>query len=834
MKRILLILVAMFALVMAAPAAAHAWSFSLTPTSIEKFGYGTGTGHTTTGNSTWSPLAVYASDGGIRSNVGQVFTPSANGFRVQWSDGASVGATEKIMTDSDLRMQFQYGTSGKAVGTYSSTYRLSHTGATPTTADVALKAYVQPWNQCTDGLDNDSDGLRDWKKGAGGSTANADTDCLDMNDTTEGGGALTPPATPSNVTCVYKSGQIDVSWTDNANNETEQYVHTQVTSNGGLGQDLPVGANTTSKSVTTNLLNGSQFDSWVNASNAAGGSSSAQTSYCRGMPLATPGGVDATSVDTDTINVVWTDIAGETGYTLQRDTASSFPSPTNITLAANTASYTDNAVTGDGTRTYYYRVKPTRTGQATDVTSAFDGTTPPPPDTGVSPTAPVAISGVANSSTAITATWDDNATTETGYEVQRDTNSGFTSPTSVTKAAGATSHQFTGLTASTAYYLRVRALCSPNCVASAWTTISAPVSTPGTPAAPTAPSGPNANSISSTEINVGWTDASNDETSFELQRSTSSTFTSPVTITKGANVTAHADTGLTASTQYFYRVRAVNSVGNSAYSATASATTQAAGGGGSWWKPTANVGQWYWQLSDALNTNNANTVNILDTDPDLVTAAQISTWKANRVAAGGNPKAICYVSAGTAENFRADYQQFLDIDQARRAAGDSNGILGGVLPEWQDERWLDGEDFQYFQHLIAARVDQCVADGFDAVEFDNMDGYTNDPATLTASEQLTYNRALASLAHSKNLGVFLKNDVDQLTALQPDFDGAINEQCNEFGECGGYSVFLNANKPVFQAEYQSGTGGCASAVAAGRNAIYRDINLTAAGRYVKC
>ena len=224
---------------------------------------------------------------------------------------------------------------------------------------------------------------------------------------------------------------------------------------------------------------------------------------------------------------------------------------------------------------------------------------------------------------------------------------------------------------------------------------------------------------------------------------------------------------------------------------------------------------------------------MIDVDPDNVTAAQIAAWKAARPA--GQAKAICYVSAGTAENFRADYSQFTAIDQQRRAAGDSNGILGAVLPDWPDERWLDGQDFQYFRHLIAARVDNCVADGFDGVEFDNVDGYTNDPNTLTASEQLTYNRALAALAHEKGLAAFLKNDVDQLTALQPDFDGAINEQCAQFSECDGYSVFTGANKPVLQAEYGTkNTTRCNQANAAGRWAAYYALALSASSRYEKC
>jgi hypothetical protein len=51
------------------------------------------------------------------------------------------------------------------------------------------------------------------------------------------------------------------------------------------------------------------------------------------------------------------------------------------------------------------------------------------------------------------------------------------------------------------------------------------------------------------------------------------------------------------------------------------------------------------------------------------------------------------------------------------------------------------------------------------------------------------------------LSIALKNDLDQLNDLVGDFDFAVNEQCHEFNECGGYQVFIASGKPVFNAEY---------------------------------
>ena len=69
-------------------------------------------------------------------------------------------------------------------------------------------------------------------------------------------------------------------------------------------------------------------------------------------------------------------------------------------------------------------------------------------------------------------------------------------------------------------------------------------------------------------------DNANNETGFKIDRATSSDFTQNlVTTTVGTGVTSYAYTGLSASTTYYYRVRATNSAGDSANTTAVSATT---------------------------------------------------------------------------------------------------------------------------------------------------------------------------------------------------------------------------------------------------------------------
>ena len=225
--------------------------------------------------------------------------------------------------------------------------------------------------------------------------------------------------------------------------------------------------------------------------------------------------------------------------------------------------------------------------------------------------------------------------------------------------------------------------------------------------------------------------------------------------------------------------------------ATAAALLVTACGGGSSgnggdatsrWSPAVSD-TWQWQLSGTVNT--AYDVKVYDIDLFDTPQSTIAQLKAQ------GRRVVCYFSAGSSENWRADFSKF--------GAGD----MGQPLDGWAGERWLDTRSANV-RAVMKSRLELAAAKGCDGVEPDNMDAYTNDPGLpLNAGTQLDYNRFLAREAHALGLAIGLKNDVDQLAALAPDFDFAVNEQCHEYNECGGYSAFTSAGKPVFNAEYQS-------------------------------
>ncbi len=91
---------------------------------------------------------------------------------------------------------------------------------------------------------------------------------------------------------------------------------------------------------------------------------------------------------------------------------------------------------------------------------------------------------------------------------------------------------------------------------------------------PEAPTALTVTATSSTQMNLSWTDNSSTETGFILERSNTGGGAGFTQIaTPSADTTLYTDTGLTASTQYFYRIRATNSFGNSAWSSEVDDTT---------------------------------------------------------------------------------------------------------------------------------------------------------------------------------------------------------------------------------------------------------------------
>gem|GEM_PF-5645972 len=94
-----------------------------------------------------------------------------------------------------------------------------------------------------------------------------------------------------------------------------------------------------------------------------------------------------------------------------------------------------------------------------------------------------------------------------------------------------------------------------------------------TPPIPTAPSGLTATGTSSSTIDLHWTDNANNEIGQRIERSVGSNANYAFLTNEDPNITTFTDDHLVDGTKYYYRVRAFNTGGSSAYSSERSAIT---------------------------------------------------------------------------------------------------------------------------------------------------------------------------------------------------------------------------------------------------------------------
>jgi len=371
--------------------------------------------------------------------------------------------------------------------------------------------------------------------------------------------ATTAPAAPTGLTATAGNAQVSLAWSASAG--ASSYKVFRATSPGSYSSPLVSSITTTSYTDST-AVNGTTYYYVVRAANAAG--DSASSNEVSATPINSPPSVSITNPAnnasftapaTITIDAAASDGDGTVGKVeffqglakLGEDTSAPY-------------SYTwSDAAVGNYTLT----AKATDNGGATTTSSAVSITVIQSP-----PSAPTGLTATAASSSQINLNWTDNSNDETGFKIERKQGAGSSYAEVTTVGANVTTYNDTGLSAATQYYYRVRA---HNAGVHSGYSNEANATTNDT--APAAPSGLTAAAASSSQVNLSWIDNSTNETGFKIERKTDAAGTYAQVGTVGAGVTTYSDMGLIAATQYYYRVRAHNAVGDSAYSDEANATT---------------------------------------------------------------------------------------------------------------------------------------------------------------------------------------------------------------------------------------------------------------------
>jgi FtsP/CotA-like multicopper oxidase with cupredoxin domain len=188
------------------------------------------------------------------------------------------------------------------------------------------------------------------------------------------------------------------------------------------------------------------------------------------------------------------------------------------------------------------------------------------------------LTGNGNNKRAVL-TWADNSLNETGFTIQRATNSTFTGTlTFFSVGPNMTTASNTIGNTNQTYYYRVFASNTVGGTAAgapltSYSTVTADSgfsNTAGVNLPPTAPINVQATAFqfntNSDRVTVTWTDTSNNETGFRIQRATDANFTVGLTTsTVNTNVTTFTTGNLPRGATYYYRVQAYNASGVSAY-----------------------------------------------------------------------------------------------------------------------------------------------------------------------------------------------------------------------------------------------------------------------------
>ena len=255
--------------------------------------------------------------------------------------------------------------------------------------------------------------------------------------------------------------------------------------------------------------------------------------------LDAPTGLAITARTSSSIALSWNDVAGETGYSIERSSDGVNFAEVGTT-SANVTTYTASGLSP--AQQYFFRVR-ARNAAGVSVPSAVATST-----TRAGTVTNFAISSL--STTSLMLNWTE-ASGETGYRIERSID-GSTWTTRGTVAANGVSYTDTGLSAATQYFYRVVTLDSEGDAAATSSTAAA--------TRMDAVAGLTFTERLSNRITFTWTDMAS-ETGYRIERSTDGKSFSTVT-TLAANVTSYTDTNVSAMGEYYYRVIGQKNLGS--------------------------------------------------------------------------------------------------------------------------------------------------------------------------------------------------------------------------------------------------------------------------------
>jgi len=269
----------------------------------------------------------------------------------------------------------------------------------------------------------------------------------------------------------------------------------------------------------------------------------------------------AVPISTTEVELKWSDVSdNETGFEIER----SRDTPDNFKVVGRTSQNSTSYINKDlePATTYFYRIRAIKDDIFSEYSSVVNVQT-----NLRKPKVPTRPNAEVISETMGKLTWEDESNNEAGFRIFRRVGISGSFEQIAEVGANVTEYVITGLTPDTEYYFQIRAF---NSGGESPESREAKLRTPDFP--PNSPTNLIASAVSGSQVNLTWIDNSNNEQNFIVERSTDNvTFKELVRLLN--NSTSFQDMSVISNTQYYYRVKAINGFGESAYTASASAKT---------------------------------------------------------------------------------------------------------------------------------------------------------------------------------------------------------------------------------------------------------------------
>jgi hypothetical protein len=154
---------------------------------------------------------------------------------------------------------------------------------------------------------------------------------------------------------------------------------------------------------------------------------------------------------------------------------------------------------------------------------------------------------------------------------------------------------------------------------------------------------------------------------------------------------------------------------------------------------------------------------------------------------------ICYVNGYQSQpDERGFWRKRMNLVLRR----DGKPVVDEAWGEWLLDIRTDTKR-RALARIVGRWTQKCADDGFDAVEYDNLDSFNRSHGLIKRRHSVAFARLLVKAAHDADLAVGQKNTVG-LDGTKLGFDFAVAEECGRYRECQGYVDSFGSNVLVIE------------------------------------